>query len=654
MNDHGSKPDPAKGKVGTLAALLIAASVLTGWFLLDVFIFGVSSEPALIGDLLPASLAVIAVGSLMGPLCAPRPILAPFGMAALVAVSKLPAFTSVFFQESEVWLLRGAALVWGAIAVSAVLRRRFGLGAMRTALCLGALIALLQTSYRIGPPVLGAWFGLAAGACLLVGFVPAAGLRMAATAVILAFPGYQVVKQVVSPRRALRPDLEQPTARAEPDAPNLVLIVIDTLRADHMSCYGHRRETTPGLDAFARDHATLFTQARSTSPFTLSSHASLFTGLLAVEHGATHARPAERPIRPDVTTIGERLREVGYQTGAIIANGLYLDPHSGLDRGFEHFNNTLGGQSNRGEGYYLALAQLVGRQMQVGHVGHRPASRITDLALDWLDDRRGDPFFLTVNYLDVHGPYYPIAPFDKAFSDRQPHDALTPDMDIIPLLYDRELLYTDAHVTRLIDGLRERDAFDNTVVIVTSDHGEALGERNFPEHCWTLYENVTHVPLLVKPVGERREAVNDTRISGAEVHDLALRELGLYAPDQRTSTKPTDILGEWYGAELISWEPNYAGEVHIELYTDALAWFEGTRKVIVRNDEMIEIYDLEQDPKELSPIEPSDAERQAILARARKWWDEHPPDPLVPIELDAETLEGMRALGYMGEEDEDS
>jgi len=627
--------------------------VVCGWFLLDVFLLSISGEPALVLDVLPTSLAMIGIGALLGTLLARYPRLVLVGVPLLLVVSKLPAFTDVFLAETQVWLIRMAVLCWAAIAAVSLLRCRLGFGGLRAGLCLGTLAALLLSTYRLGSQYLVWVPGTAAGACFLLGFLPGPALRRALTVLVLVFPLGVIASFIASPHRPMRPDLEPPTPAAPAEAPNLVLIIVDTLRADHLASYGYERVTTPGLDAFARDEATLYTQARSTSSYTLSSHASLLTGLQSVEHGSTHPRPRERPIRAGVTTLAERLRAIGYRTGFVVANGLYLCPEFGLDRGFEHFDNRLGGRTYHGRGFYLLMAQLAGRHLEVGCSGHRNARRITDLALGWLDSVRetspAAPFFLAVNYLDVHGPYFPIAPYDKAFSDEQPHEPLTPDLGVVPLLYDRELLYTDAQITRLFDGLKARGAFDHTVVVVTSDHGEALGERGYPEHCWTLYENVVHVPLMVKPAGPRGKPVEDRRVSGAEVHDIALRELGLLGEGAHTSKLGTDLIAEWYGDELTDWIPEWADRVDADLLTDVMAYFDGPRKFIVRSDGTVEAFDIEADPQERSPLPLSDEERAAALARARRFWQDHPPDPHEKIDLDEEVLEGMQALGYAGD-----
>jgi arylsulfatase A-like enzyme len=637
-------------RTGPGAAVLLGATVLVGWFSLDVYVLLFAGEPVLVLDLLPATLAVIAAGAVSGPLTGGRPALAWIGVPLLAIVSKLFASGGADLPQAQLWLIRMAMLAWLATALASVLRTRLGYGALRAGLSLGALAALAQASYRLEAPREAWAFATGAVASFALGFVPRPLVRRALTLLVVALPVGLIADRIASPRPHPRPDLPPPEATAPANAPNLLIVVIDTLRADHMATYGYERVTTPGLDAFAREHATVYTQARSTSPFTLSSHASLFTGLQSVEHGSTHPSPIGRRIRADVPTLAERLREQGYQTAFIAANWLYLRPRYGLDRGFERFDSRPGGRSSVAEGFYLALAQLIGTNPEVGRTGHRSAERITDRALRWLDGRRPDPFFLALNYLDVHSPYIPIRPFDRAFSDRQPRDLLTPEEDLIPLLYDREILYTDTHVTRLLDGLKASGLFENTVVIVTSDHGEAFGERGFREHCWTLYENVLHVPLLVKPVGPRSVAVNAQRTSGAAVHDIALRELGLLEPGQSTSSVDANLIGEWYGAELAEWKPPWVDDVEQSLLTDVVAWFEGSRKVIVRSDGTVEAFDLDADPDERNPLALDAAARAAAVARAEAWWREHPPDPLESEEVDDETLEALRHLGYLGDE----
>ena len=651
----------ARAGVSFGTGALLGLAVPLGWSLLDAFTLIGSREPSSMLDLLPRTALLAAFFAVSGPwvLRARRSVLIVVVLALL-----LPSLAVV--RELGVSLvhargLRALSLCLAGIGLAAGLEARFKTGRLRAGLCVGALVGFahyyLSLLFSHPPhgmaglliPISWYWrFLVACVASLALGFVDWPAGRRVSTVLALALPMHLLSARIERANMLQRPDLPPPAITAAADSPNLVMIVIDTLRADRMSIYGHDRVTSPGLDAFARDHATLYSQARATGPFTLSSHASLFTGLQPAEHGCTHSRPVERSLRPEHPTLAERLRERGYQTALLAANSGYLAVELGMDRGFERFDNRLGGRYQIQP--YLALAQLTGARPDVGNLVHRNARTMTDVALDWLDARRAGPFFAVINYLDVHSPYMPIAPFDTAFSDEQPVDPLDPAPGLSSLLYDREILYTDLHVSRFLDELEARGLFEDTVVIVTSDHGEALGERGFPEHCWTLYDNVLRVPLLIKPASGRSKPVEERRTSGAEVHDIALRELDLLGEHETTSSADADMIGEWYGLGLESWTPDYAGKVDVSLHTNVIAWFDGAQKTIVHSDGSVEAYDVDRDPEERSPLSLDPAARRRALDRARRWWREHPVDPPEAAGSDTDRLRALQALGYAGDE----
>ena len=262
---------------------------------------------------------------------------------------------------------------------------------------------------------------------------------------------------------------------------NVLLISIDTLRADHLGTYGYQRGTSPKIDAFANE-AIVFENAFSQAPWTLPSHATMLTSLYPSVH---RADTYSARLSPKVLTLPEILRENGYQTLAVTSHVLLTDLY-GMDQGFARlrFNGGL------------------------------DADRVTSQALDFLDGRNPNrPFFMLVHYFDVHADYGAPAPYgerfvDPAYSgpttgarDNFYASAKTPeDRAHLVDLYDGEIAFTDEHVGQLIQGLTERGLFDETTVILTADHGEEFGEHGHFEHK-TLYDNVLHVPLIIKPAG---------------------------------------------------------------------------------------------------------------------------------------------------------
>lgn len=296
-----------------------------------------------------------------------------------------------------------------------------------------------------------------------------------------------------------------------PQAPNVLLLVLDTVRAFNLSAYGYHLPTTPVLDTLSA-HGVRFGRAYSTAPWTLPSHSSMFTGRWA------HEMPAswQTPLDTSDSTLAEVLAGRGYRTGAVVANLAYTSRWTGLDRGFAHY-----------AAHEISLPQI----LRTGAFTRKlyntrpfkdflpPAWRdyrrktgreVSDALLAWLDRTPDRPFFAFLNYLDAHDPYLPQAPFDTAFStvvyppppppiyggqhkDDRPR-AMRP--------YDQAIAYLDAELGRLLDGLARRGLLEHTLVIVTSDHGEEFGEHGFYGHGHTLYQPALAVPLIMAWPGQ--------------------------------------------------------------------------------------------------------------------------------------------------------
>jgi len=291
------------------------------------------------------------------------------------------------------------------------------------------------------------------------------------------------------------------SARDESALPNVVLIVVDTLRADRLSSYGHGRPTSPQIDRWARDNATLFQHTVAASPWTLPAHISLFTGLSPLRHRYNHHHPL--PI--ESLTLAERMRAAGYETLAI-TGGAYLHPEYGLDQGFDRFRYWPSGSGQYSE-------------LEYG----------TATALEWLGERRERPFFLFFHTYEVHAPFHPRQPFldsfpgceggeaigqrlrgrsvtvspEDGFALRRKYvleeDANVPQEDLKPeslnevgCLYDSGVAYADSLIGRLLERLEGK----KNLVVLTSDHGEALGERSLAAHNY-LYDFNLMVPLLI-------------------------------------------------------------------------------------------------------------------------------------------------------------
>lgn len=298
-----------------------------------------------------------------------------------------------------------------------------------------------------------------------------------------------------------------------PDHPNILLVVADTLRRDHMSCYGYPRKTTPNLDRFA-ESSILFEKAFSQAPLTVPSLASLLTGTYPTTHCALSNVGT---LAEENLSLAEVLKDGGYQTAAFVSNGVLLNSRN-LQQGFDLFDNRFT------------------RYERNRSIPERIAQETTGKAVDWLRKAKSGPFFLFVHYQDPHGPYIPPPPFQNAFLedglDSPPERELSfakknDEPGGIPPYqrirnqrslryyvsqYDGEILYMDHWIGKLIEALEDLHLEKNTLVVFTADHGESLGERNwYFQHGQSLSEELIRVPLIFRPLegkpGKREEMV---------------------------------------------------------------------------------------------------------------------------------------------------
>jgi arylsulfatase A-like enzyme len=302
------------------------------------------------------------------------------------------------------------------------------------------------------------------------------------------------------------------------DHPNVLIILLDTVRAANLSVYGYERPTTPFLERFARE-ATRFDRAYAPSSWTLPTHASVMTGRWPHEMSADwDSRLDER-----FPTLPEVFRGAGYATGAFVANYHYTMSETGLNRGFIRYQvfrvtpaEILASWSI---GTWLASRPWVRRALGSQDIVNRKLARhVRDEALAWIDGLRGRPFLAVLNIFDAHSPYLPPAPYDTLFGARrigflprtvfEQRATLLSEVDLQTLpqdevegqvaAYDAAIRYIDSELEKLVEGLRQRGLLDRTVVVITSDHGEGLGEGGRFMH-GNLFSNLTtHVPLLVR------------------------------------------------------------------------------------------------------------------------------------------------------------
>ena len=298
---------------------------------------------------------------------------------------------------------------------------------------------------------------------------------------------------------------------------NIILLSADALRADHLSCYGYHRKTSPVLDEFAEE-SIRFTNAYSASSHTREAVPALLTGEYPdVAVDSKYHLASE--------TIASTLSDEGFATAGFHSNP-FISRAYGFDRGFDHFDDDL----HLGQHKLVALAQRALDKVRNRHYAR--ADELNERSLQWVDSQDCDQFFLWNHYMDTHGPYEPPGEYATSFTERKisgreaqnlyqraisdPESITKDERQLLIDLYDGEIRYNDAHIGEFLDALRERGLLDESLVIVTADHGDAFGEHDYYEHPRHLHDELTHVPLFVRLPDRQRDVV-DTPVSTLDI-----------------------------------------------------------------------------------------------------------------------------------------
>ena len=432
-------------------------------------------------------------------------------------------------------------------------------------------------------------------------------------------------------------------SEAGSDIQQMILISIDCLRADHVGVYGYERNTTPNIDAFARD-GVVFETAISTSATTLPTHMSMFTGLTPSEHGANNRQLLSRA----VPYLPELLASAGFQVDAVVS-GAYLSQYFGFERGFHS---------------YLSL--------------HQPlASETIDAALRVLERTEGSSRFLFLHVIDPHWPYSPPGDFAERYGpvrsnvDRMLHKVL---MQIPPDgpaevaqavdLYDLEVAYADREVGRFLEELKARDVYEDSLIILTADHGEAFYEHGSWQHGWTLYEENVHVPLIVKWPGNSRRGRTKQLVSQVDIFATLLEQAAVASPHSRSTSLTALAAPETSGlvrrhavSEFIT-NPS-EGETpykKVSLRTEARKYIVtfriGADELAVGEITDEEIYDLTRDPGELQNLivesqSEADSLRRGIHAYLQDARAHRSGSQGATVNEDDTIRERLRSLGYL-------
>ncbi len=455
--------------------------------------------------------------------------------------------------------------------------------------------------------------------------------------------------------------------------PNVILLVLDTVRADHLPLYGYGRNTTPELAKLA-EQATLFTKAVAASNFTLTTHASMFTGLYPRWHGAhpMGAAPLGRPLGEPVETLAEILAREGYRTMGITANFWYVNSTFGFDQGFQVFDDRKPIQIAVSHPPTLGLLGIRLQQMFGGPANHefkgrnRRAGDINASVFEMLERSRREqrPFLLFVNYADAHHLLVPPAPYHAMFPGYRP--AIRPLKLFLDLeqmrwkqtrlsdstrlhwisQYDGCLAYLDEQLGRLFDHLRNLGLWDNSLIVVTSDHGESFGEHNVVAHSLSLYQDIVHIPMIVRfPFQRNREIVSAT-VSHADLLPTILEVAGARPGG---ALQGTSLRGEAVKSRPYVFSEAFAQSRGDRRYRrEQTAVLSGSLKLIFSSDGHHELYDLAQDPGETANLYISgSAVASKLESVARGWRNSAPKATGGQGKLDPATVEKLRSLGYV-------
>ncbi len=370
--------------------------------------------------------------------------------------------------------------------------------------------------------------------------------------------------------------------------PNIVLIIIDTLSAKHLSCYGYARNTSPTIDSLAQT-GILFENCQAQAPWTLPGMASIFTGLSEKSHGCSNYNGFSHGLDPEIPTITTILKENGYSTAAAVNIG-YLGEVFGITRGFDFFNINEDGLDN--------------------------AAITVDIVLNHLKTIDSDkPFFLTMHLFDPHLPYDSPAPFNTMYSRSRPDGSfewpkITECSD--PLLiefmtakYDSEINWTDSQLSRFFAGMHELELTENTIFILTADHGEEFMQHGDWGHAHNLYQQALHIPLIITGPGINEGARISENVGQFDILPTILTLLGI---DSLGQIEGINLLSDFPADRVIPSSGTLGAEIH------SATCIQGNKKVLwFIEPDSSETYNLRLDPGEMNQLETDGLLLQSVM-----------------------------------------
>lgn len=440
-----------------------------------------------------------------------------------------------------------------------------------------------------------------------------------------------------------------PAQAEEPERPNVLLITLDTLRADHLSSYGYHVRTSPVLDRLAEEGAR-FARAYTTIPLTGPAHVSLFTARYPQENGAkVNGQPLADD--PRLLTLAQVLKRHEYRTAAFVSAWPLKEGLTRLNQGFEVYDQEFTGK------YQLFNS-------------FRPAEDVTPRAIEWLRRPRSKPFFLWVHYFDPHKPYHLRSEFVRpaAKEKHKPDKAVSADMADRIQRYDSEIAYMDHHIGKLLEALADLGLRDSTLVVAVGDHGESLGEYDYVGHGRHLFESIVRVPLIIRyPSRVPAGRVVEDDVSLLDVMPTILDLVGIRYPlplpgetlrplmenIQQEDNGPTYFVTfpgkKWHAPKWLSWLWYHDWRKRLPL---RLGKVEKMRKTVwTPGSSTLEVFDLALDEPEAQPLYSGkeDGPYQGQVTALHDWFKATTIYRKDDYRLKQRDLEVLRSLGYVGD-----
>lgn len=447
--------------------------------------------------------------------------------------------------------------------------------------------------------------------------------------------------------------------------PNVVLVSIDTLRPDHLGCYGYSRATSPNIDRLAAEGAR-FQTVVSSAPWTLPAHTAMFTGLADSVHKVLDTTDRLAPSR---YTLAERLKDVGYQTAGFFS-GPYLHPVFGLSQGFDSYTDcTSYADLNKSTAEKIGMVE--GKPIWDKMHADITNPHVVASVKEWLGTKPQAPFFLFIHMWDVHFDFIPPPPYDKMFDPDYDGDitgenfffnprvvATMPKRDLEHLiaLYDGEIAWTDHCLGEILDDLRQRGLYDNSIIVITADHGTAFFEHGLKAHRNALYDEVIRIPLIIRAPGRvPAGAVVSTQARTIDILPTIIDLLELPSAQVMGQSLKPALSGATLARDDAAVSELYSMGMRMRSYrrTD--------RKLI--QDEAANqsvAFDLGADPQELHPLRDHAAAVFAACLKdvrwAEHWLDEFRaafPTGGATSEIPSDVRSKLESLGYIKKADGD-